>query len=153
MNKINIKFNDPEFIQAKDCVDLRSRILRPGLDVKYSIYAEDDFESTFHLGISRDNKIICNGTFMKNICPHFLTETSAYRLRGMATDLNFQNQGLGRTILQKAEILLKEKNCKMLWFNARASAFDFYLKCGYEIIGEMFDIPQVGPHKVMFKKL
>ncbi len=152
MNRLKIKFNDPIIIQSKDCIDLRSRILRPGLDVKYSIYPEDVFESTFHLGIFYREKIICNGTFMKNTCEHFLSETTAYRLRGMATDLNFQKNGLGRMILQKAETLLKEKNCKMLWFNARESAFVFYLKCGYSFAGEMFEIPQVGPHKVMFKR-
>ena len=58
MNKLKIKFSNPVIIQSKDCIDLRSRILRPGLDVKYSIYPEDVFESTFHLGIFYREKII-----------------------------------------------------------------------------------------------
>ncbi len=140
-------------ISSIDCIDLRSRILRPNQPIELCHFAEDHFESTFHLGIFKNGKIISNGTFMQNTNPHFTENKNVCRLRGMATDTQFQGQGLGRLILEKAEAILTEKNCEILWFNARESAFGFYEKCGYKKIGDMFDIAGVGPHKVMFKKL
>ncbi len=140
-------------LSADRCIDLRSRILRPGQPIDLCHFPEDDFESTFHLGITINNKIICNGTFMENISPLFAKIKNQYRLRGMATDFNFQGQGFGRMILQKAEEILLQKSCDLLWCNARKSAFQFYEKCGYEYHGELFDIKGVGSHKVMFKKI
>ncbi len=140
-------------IKSNDCIDLRSRILRPRQPIELCHFAEDDFESTFHLGVLKNEKIISNGTFMQNTNPYFSDNKNVYRLRGVATDKQFQGQGCGRLILAKAEDILTEKKCEILWFNARESAFGFYEKCGYKKIGDMFDIAGVGPHKVMFKKL
>ncbi len=140
-------------IKSKDCIDLRSRILRPNQPVELCHFAEDNFDSTFHLGIFKNERIVSNGTFMQNTNPHFSDNKNVYRLRGMATDTQFQGQGLGRLILEKSEVFLKQKNCEIVWFNARESAFGFYEKCGYKKIGDMFDIAGVGAHKVMFKKL
>lgn len=142
-----------QLITAADCIDLRSRILRPGQPVERCIYPEDHFESSFHLGILINNKIVSNGTFIKNNCEHFSEIKNQYRLRGMATATEFQGLGYGRLILQEAEKKLLAKNCELLWFNARESAFKFYEKCGYQPCGEIFEIPFVGPHKVMYKKL
>lgn len=101
MNQINNP--QVEFISSSETLDLRKRILRPGQikkpeDIKLCQYPEDDFESTFHLGIrlhnlshdlpSRDiaintnekNKIICNGTFIQQANPeHFQNAKKPYR--------------------------------------------------------------------------
>jgi GNAT superfamily N-acetyltransferase len=142
-----------QYILAKDTIDLRSKILRPGQSVELCNYAEDNFDTTFHLGIFFNNKIICNGTFIKNICPTFPLENSAYRLRGMATDVEFQGLNFGSRLLAKAEEILKHKQCRLLWFNARATAFKFYEKNGYQSFGELFDIPGIGDHKIMYQWL
>jgi GNAT superfamily N-acetyltransferase len=141
------------YISSKNCIDLRSRILRPGQNIELCHFLEDDFESTFHLGITIDNQIVCNGTFMENTNPLFSEFKNQYRLRGMATDLKFQSQGYGQLILQKAEEILSQKKCELLWCNARQSAFSFYEKCGFQYRGDLFDIESVGPHKVMFKEI
>jgi GNAT superfamily N-acetyltransferase len=140
-------------IKSQDCIDLRSRILRPNQRIELCHFDEDNFESTFHLGVFKNDQIISNGTFMLSTHSYFSKNKNVYRLRGMATDPAFQRQGQGRLILEKAEDILKGKNCEILWFNARESAFGFYEKCGYKKTGDMFDIADVGPHKVMFKKL
>lgn len=141
-------------ISAAECIDLRSRVLRPGLPLEQSHYLEDNDPTTFHLGVVFDNKIVANGTFMKNTAPIELTqELNCYRLRGMATFPEFKGLGYGSLILNSAEKILKERQCPLLWFNARVAAFEFYEKNGYRYFGEMFEIPQVGPHKVMWKSL
>jgi GNAT superfamily N-acetyltransferase len=146
-----------KIITAHETLPLRSRILRPSQPIENSAYNEDSLDSTFHLGvISNDglnDKIVCNGTFMKDICPVFKSQTTAYRLRGMATDPDFRGRQLGSRLLSEAEKILKEKGCHFLWFNARESAFEFYKKNGYQTVGDMFDIPTIGPHKVMYRHL
>lgn len=147
-----------EHITASQCIDLRTRILRPGQPIEICHYAEDNLSSTFHLGAfateaDGSRKIVANGTFMQNSHPDFSTAKNPYRLRGMATDTEYQGQGLGSLILQQAEMILKSMNCDLLWFNAREKAFCFYERNGFTITGEMFDIPGAGPHKVMYKWL
>ena len=144
-----------EIISASETIDLRSRVLRPGLPTELSVFEGDQDPSTIHLGLrdSLTNKIVCNGTLMINVCSYFPEFQNAYRLRGMATDPAFQQKGLGKILITAAENLLKQKQIPFFWFNARQSAFGFYEKCGYQMIGELFDIPTVGAHKVMYKIL
>lgn len=144
-----------EFISAAETFNLRSRVLRPGLPTELSHFPGDEASTTIHLGIrdSETSEVICNGTLMQNICPLFPEHTTAYRLRGMATDPNYQGKGLGKILIAFAEEVLKKKQISFFWFNARQSAFGFYEKCGYQMTGELFDIPTVGPHKVMYKIL
>jgi ribosomal protein S18 acetylase RimI-like enzyme len=56
-------------------------------------------------------------------------------------------------LVTHAEELLKSQKVDLIWFNARENAADFYQKMGYEIMGNAFDIPDVGIHYVMWKKL
>lgn len=142
-----------QHITASQCIDLRTRILRPGQPIKICHYPEDHLTSTFHLGAVIDGKIVANGTFIKNVHPDFTEAKNPYRLRGMATDISYRNLGLGSKILQRGEMILKSLNCDLLWFNARETAFNFYRKNGFYLHREMFDIPGAGPHKVMYKWL
>lgn len=150
ISQSNIKIN---FITDDETMDLRSRILRPGQPLEACRYEEDKLSSTFHLGIKENGAVICNGTFIFNVCPLFPKELSAYRLRGMATEPKYRGLHLGSKLLQAAEKILIEKGCHLLWFNARESAFAFYEKNQYEGAGELFDLPLIGPHRVMYKKL
>lgn len=145
-------------ITALQTIDLRTRILRPGQPIEICHYAEDNLSSTFHLGAfvtleNGEHVIAANGTFMKDTNKFFPEARNPYRLRGMATDLPYRDLGLGSQILQQAEMLLKVMNCDLLWFNARENAFSFYEKNGFSIVGDMFDIPGAGAHKVMYKWL
>ena len=146
--------NTAELIPASVTIDLRHRILRPEHDVSVCHYDEDNFSSTFHVGI-RDvsKKIIANGTFMAQAHDLFGLAKNPYRLRGMATETGFQKQGLGRTVVVFAEKELQQRNCDLLWFNARTTAEIFYQKLGFSADPVIFDIPTVGPHKVMYKWL
>ena len=41
----------------------------------------------------------------------------------------------------------------MVWCNARINAVAFYKKEGFKIIGDEFEIPDIGPHFLMAKNL
>lgn len=150
-----------QHITAEQAHPLRARVLRPGQPIENCRYNEDHLPTTFHLGVfiedkinnQLEDKIVCNGTFMKDISAYFPDEASAYRLRGMATDPDYRGLQLGSSLLNAAEDILRQKNCRLLWFNAREAAFPFYEKNGFQYIGDMFDIATIGPHKVMYKYL
>lgn len=113
---------------------------------------QDHESTTFHLGLFSDDEIICVATFHedKNVN---LSSRYPYRLRGMATAQNFQGKGAGRQIVEAGIQELLKRNCDLIWCNAREGAFNFYEKCDFRYLGEMFDIPEIGPHKVMYKYL
>ncbi|MBC7457114.1 MAG: GNAT family N-acetyltransferase [Bdellovibrionaceae bacterium] len=142
-----------QHITAEETLPLRMTVLRPGQLIENCRYKEDSLPSTFHLGALINGKIVCNGTFMKDVCSYFTAENSAYRLRGMATDPDFRGLQLGSSLLQEAEDILRLRGCKILWFNARETAFIFYEKNSFVAVGDLFDISTVGPHKVMYKWL
>ncbi len=83
---------------------------------------------------------------------HLLHAGNPYRLRGMATDTNFQGQGYGEKVILKAFEVLGSKRCDLLWCNARLRAIPFYTKLGFQAVGEVFEIEGIGPHKVMYKR-
>lgn len=142
-----------EFVQAKDIIQLRHRILRPGLPLELSQYAFDNENTTFHIAVIIDNTVTSCGTFVQSNCPIFPLAKKGYQLRGMATDKHFSGQGHGSAILKAATDHLKKINSDLLWFNARQPAFDFYLKNGFTITGHLYDMPYSGPHKLMYKWL
>ena len=47
----------------------------------------------------------------------------------------------------------KDKNAKIIWCNARENAVNFYKKNRYQIIGESFNIKDIGLHYLMYKVL
>ena len=76
------------------------------------------------------------------------------RLRGIATLPKFQKKGLGSQLMMEIEKrLLKLKKIKLLWLNARISAKTFYYNLGYKEVGETFNVPGIGMHQRMYKKL
>lgn len=71
----------------------------------------------------------------------------------MAVLKTFQGKSLGKIILKHGETLLIEKNTTTIWCNAREIAVNFYRKCGYQTIGESFNIKDIGKHYTMYKNL
>ncbi|MBY0451518.1 MAG: GNAT family N-acetyltransferase [Bdellovibrionaceae bacterium] len=141
-----------EMIPAEKTIDLRMRVLRPLQSREVCEYAEDSLPTTFHVGVLQNDKVISNGTFMQQAQPQLPGPKLPYRLRGMATEPAMQGHGLGRKIIEAAEVELLKRGCDLLWFNARVSAEGFYKKLGYTAIEDIFDIPTVGPHKIMYKR-
>lgn len=141
------------FVTASECLQLRSKVLRPNQPIDVCHYPEDNNADSFHLGYFVDGLMVGNGTFLPNINSDFSTAIKPYRLRGMAVDPKHQGLDFGTKILRKSLDILEEKQADLLWFNARESAFRFYEKNGFLFHGKLFDIPTIGPHKVMYKWL
>lgn len=139
-------------ISTQDTLGLRKSVLKPFLSEIECINPGDDLESTFHYGAYLSGNLISIATFLREDHPDFKTR-HAYRLRGMATDTKYQGQGVGHKLLKFGMQQLSKKGCDFLWFNARVKAFSFYEKLGCQHHGPLFELKDIGPHKVMYKHL
>ena len=143
---------DIKKVAAKEIRPLRNLVLRPNLPIETTFYDLDDNKGTFHLASIMDNTIISIGTFYPENNVQLQTK-NGYRLRGMATHPNYRRKSAATKLMEKSFVLLKEKKCDILWCNARLIAVEFYKSLGFKIIGEIFDIPSIGPHYKMYKPI
>ena len=139
-------------VDAEKIRSLRHSELRKGQDFSTTAYLRDYEEDTFHMACIVDEKIITCATFYpeKSIK---IKSNNTYRLRGMATDANFQRKGYASELMKESFKELKKRGCDILWCNARLVAVDFYKSIGFKIAGDLFDIAGIGPHYYMDKEI
>jgi len=77
----------------------------------------------------------------------------AWRLRGMATSDAARGTGLGRLVLEECFNVIRDAGGRVLWCNARIGAVRFYERLGLVCVGPEFDIPEIGPHFVMWREV
>lgn len=138
-------------ISLTELLPLRAKILRPGKKPEECIYDSDQLPDSFHLGAFDGDKLISVISIYKENFESL--EGHGYRIRSMATDEEYRGKGTGSVLLNYAESEIRKLNCDYIWFNARSVAANFYLKNGYIIISDEFDIPGIGLHFVMTKRL
>ncbi len=137
-------------IKAADTHTIRKKILRNTSDLPV-VFEGDTDENSFHLGAFKNNKIIGIATFMQVENSDF--KGTQFQLRGMAALQEFQGNGVGSLLIEEAIQILKEKKANVVWCNARISAVSFYKKHNFEIIGDTFEVAQIGPHYKMYKNI
>lgn len=138
-----------KFISADDVLPLRSLVLRSGAPLDSCRMDVDQLETTFHMGYYEDRQLVCILTCQLEDLEEY--NDIGYRLRGMATHPDFTKKGIGSQLLTAAiDHLIHELKADYLWCNARRVAYSFYLNLGFEILSEEFEIPVIGPHKVMY---
>ncbi len=131
---------------------LRHAELRPGLPPSTASFPGDDDPLTAHFGAfdTVATEVLACASFM----PAPWNDAPAYQLRGMATRRDLARRGIGAALLAVAEhSLATDLDVRQLWCNARITAADFYVRQGWAIASEPFDIPTVGPHVKMCKPL
>ncbi|TPD65607.1 GNAT family N-acetyltransferase [Flavobacterium microcysteis] len=139
-------------IPALETFSVRQPVLRPGKPIETCHFEGDNLESTKHFGLFSNEKLAGIASLFICATP-FLKEEPQFQLRGMAVLPEFQKKGLGEALVKHAENDALERGGKIIWFNAREIAVTFYKKLGYEIVGEPFDIADIGKHYVMYKNL
>ena len=141
-----------KIIQSQDTYSVRRPVLRQGKPIESCVFNGDDDETTIHFGIY-DNDILAGiVSIFKTSSPAFVKKEQ-YQIRGMAILPEHQKKGLGEKLLQKSEEYIKSMKGELIWFNARENAVPFYKKAGFEIINNAFNIPEIGIHYIMYKKL
>lgn len=132
-----------------EILPLREAVIIAGTN-RPSEYPGDRDDTTFHIGGFVRGENVCCGTFL-------LTDwfgEQAYQLRGMATREDVRGEGIGAALLAASErFILDDKPVRQLWCSARVSAVGFYQKIGWSVVSDVYDVPNVGPHRKMCKRI
>ena len=139
-------------VRADQTHGIRHKILRPHQTIDDCRYDTDHDPGAFHLGAYEDNIIFSVASFYKERSVAFESPTQ-YRLRGMATLVEYRARGAGRSLIDFAVDRFRLNHVDLLWCNARTSAALYYSRLGFKQQGEIFDLPPLGPHKLMYLNL
>ena len=145
-------------ISAEHCIALRHSVLRPNQDRDACRYPLDSAPGSHHIGyFNNAGQIIGIGSIFHET-PAEPGNWDGWRIRGMAVDPAHQGRGIGVAIL-KALIAYAEAQpvprgrAGLIWCNGRTSVEPFYLGQGFERVGDVFDLPPIGPHVVLQRRL
>lgn len=138
-------------VDAETVRPLRREILRPTRPPEASIYDQDEDPRTVHLAAYDGNGSLvgCVTLFPET----YDAELLAWRLRGMATMPQVRRTGVGGALLGASIDLVTEAGAPLLWCNAREPVKGFYARHGFVVVGEIFELPLVGPHRLMVRRL
>jgi GNAT superfamily N-acetyltransferase len=136
-----------------EIVDLRHAILRAGLPRDAAVFDGDNDATSRHYAAV----MTATGQVVGCATVHLNTWQGepAWQLRGMATDPAVRSTGIGRALMALLEQDLRADHWAppQLWCNARTPAIGFYLRMGWTVISDVFEIPTAGPHVRMTKRL
>ena len=140
------------FIQAEDVLPIRNEVLREGrLTLNECRFLTDQIEGAFHLGYFENGKLVCVASFHPQQFGAYMGK--GYQLRGMATIENHRTKGIGKRVLRFGIEHLRSQNVNYVWCNARINAIKFYQEKGFKAISDEFEVPGIGPHRVLHLKL
>ena len=150
-------------ISTSDTLELRHAVLRPGFPIGDCEFPGDDAPTTLHVGALLDDEIVAVGSLYLEArpvdAPGGAPRTAdhdagtAWRLRGMATSPKVRRRGAGAATLRAMHEHAQHHGGSLLWCNARLGAVRFYEAQGWQVLGTEFEIPSVGPHLVMERRL
>lgn len=135
-----------------EILPLRHAVLRPGLLLDTARFAGDDEPATRHFGAfprPGGAAVACVSCMRR---PR--AGADAWQIRGMATRADLAGRGIGRALLTVAlDGLRAEDGPRLLWCNARVTALRFWERAAWTVASDVFDIPGVGPHRVLERRL
>jgi predicted GNAT family N-acyltransferase len=143
-------------ISPQETVSLRREVLRPDRPLEESVFPGDDNSTTEHWGAFVNTELVGVASIYPEPMPAEVARTasgSTWRLRGMAVAEQHRNEGIGKVLLDACIASIKNQGGTLLWCNARSTAIDFYLREGFALCSEDFEIPDIGPHRVMAREL
>lgn len=138
-----IEFGTPEYDEA---VRLRYDILRRPLGLEYTPEQLAAEYSEIHLAaFDAAGRLIA----YLNLTP---VAPDIVKMRQVAVESVLQGKGIGKLLVGASEQLAKHLGYKEISLHARDTAVPFYLKLGYERVGEPFEEVTI-PHFKMRKNL
>ena len=141
-----------EQARLEEVIDLRHRVLRPNQPRSSCYYPEDSSKFTIHFVAKLGNKIIGSASVYKQKHPDFSLKQS-WRIRGMTVLPEYQRQAIGTHLLETCINHAIKMKGDVIWCNARIDAVKFYKQSGFKIIGDEFELPDIGPHFLLAKNL
>lgn len=138
-------------LSAMETYIVRHPILRAGKSVESCCFDGDTNDNTQHFGLYVNKQLIGVASLFTNSSSNL--EGKQMQLRGMAILKEHQRKGYGELLLKTVEDYCRKENIANLWFNARLNALPFYCALKYQVVGEPFEIPDIGTHYKMYKNL
>ncbi len=132
-------------VTAEDIRPLRHRVLRPGQAFLATRYPGDD--AGVHLGAFDGDRLVGIASLYQE--DRAGGPAGGWRLRGMATDPDVRGAGFGAALLAACLQHGAGAGGSEVWCNARMAAVGFYLRAGFVVVSEEFDVPGIGAHVVM----
>lgn len=136
-------------IDLRTTRQVRHDLLRPHQEPSDIVFDGDDEADTAHLGAFEDDTLVGIASVMREHPPWDPDAARAWRLRGMATVPAVRGQGYGEALLERCLAHATDRGAELVWCTARVPAAGFYRRFGFEGVGDVFDIPPIGPHVLM----
>lgn len=122
---------------------LRTAVLRPGQELAAVSWPGDDEPDSVHLAAYEETGDTCGvGTLVRE--PTDRPDT--WRLRGMAVAASARGRGVGTAVLQALLERARADDAALVWCTARLAARSLYERAGFRAVGEIYDLPGIGPH-------
>lgn len=139
-------------VPATAVYPLRHSVLRSNQDFSECAFPGDDDAETVHFAACTEDAVVGIASVYRQPPPTGEAD-GAWRLRGMATEPDLRGKGIGGELLRACIAHVESKSGKLVWCNARTPAVPFYERFGFYCIGEEFELPQIGPHYLMMKRM
>jgi predicted GNAT family N-acyltransferase len=134
---------DVEQVPVYLVLALRQKVLRPHQNVA-DVGFDGDAAGTHFAAFDAASEIVGVVSLIGE--PRDEIGTSRWRLRGMATDPDYQGQGVGRALMTGLLDFAARSGGGAVWCNARLHAVGFYERFDFVITGDVFEEPEIGPH-------
>lgn len=130
-------------LPARDTHALRKTILRDGTASDTVAFDGDDLPSTFHLGVVVDRELVAISTWLaRDRSDH--PDRQGVQLRGMATSPEHRGTGISADLLAAGIDRCRASGVGLVWARARVAALSFYVRHGFESIGDQYTDPTTG---------
>ena len=135
-------YNTQEYDRA---LQLRDRVLRQPLGLKFTEAELKKDENDTHFGLFEDDKILACLILTK-------TDGGRMKMRQVAVETKEQGKGHGKELSLAAEKYALEHGFDIMFCHARKTAAPFYENLGYYTVGDEFTEVNIA-HYLMEKKL
>lgn len=143
-------------VSVEQTYPLRHKILRPHQPIEACKYLGDHEVSTHHYAADFHDHTVGILSVYSQAHSQLIKEfpkSKPVQFRAMATDKTMRGKGVAAHLLRYAEQQARKEGYDLIWCNARVEALGFYEKQQYVSYGPLFDIPDIGPHQVLYKHL
>ncbi len=136
-----IPYNSTAWINA---VKLREKILREPLASSFTRQELEEEEHHIQIAGFSAGTIIATAVLV--------AEGDKMKMQRVVVAETLRGLNIGSAMMTFCEKLAADQKCKLIYCHARHSAVNFYLKNGYEGVGDYFEEDGI-PHLKMSKKL
>ncbi len=131
---------------------LRRRILRPHQTLEELVVpGEDGPEAAWFAAIRGEDVVGTSGVFPEELAGD--SRAPAWRLRAMATDESIRGLGVGEMLLDVSVDHARSHGAKLVWCSARTPVQAFYEERGFEVVSDVYEPENLGPHVRMARPL